>query len=202
MTTRDPARTGVKSAIRSRSGSRGRLTAAPLIAPARLVCLSRCLMTRKCARRADTQATKKYAPSWRAAILRAGVRRMSRVTLTCLSGAPTSLTHRERGMTPHIKIYRFDDAPQHLKDLSTNGGDEDWIAVLPQGWEVPLFLEDNQFFGCCSIDRREHCPRRWVLWPASHRHQPGARLAHCAGHVSMQPGCVDGPPPAPGDPQW
>ena len=31
----------------------------------------------------------------------------------------------------YIKIYRFEDAPEELKMLSTNGGDEDWIVIIP-----------------------------------------------------------------------
>lgn len=51
-----------------------------------------------------------------------------------------------------IMVYRFEDAPQHLQDLSTHGGDEDWLAVVPPhladeyiGW-----LEHGSF-GVCDI---------------------------------------------------
>lgn len=30
-----------------------------------------------------------------------------------------------------IKVYEFCGAPKYLQDLSTNGGDENWIAVVP-----------------------------------------------------------------------
>lgn len=30
-----------------------------------------------------------------------------------------------------IVVWRFDDAPRVLQHLSTNGGDEDWIAYIP-----------------------------------------------------------------------
>jgi hypothetical protein len=32
-----------------------------------------------------------------------------------------------------IKMWRFEDAPQELQELSTNGGDEDWLFLLPHG---------------------------------------------------------------------
>lgn len=28
-------------------------------------------------------------------------------------------------------VWRFHDAPQELRDLSTNGGDEDWLVEVP-----------------------------------------------------------------------
>lgn len=32
-----------------------------------------------------------------------------------------------------ITIWRFEDAPEMYQRLSTNGGDEDWIVVYPEG---------------------------------------------------------------------
>lgn len=56
----------------------------------------------------------------------------------------------------YIKVYRFHNAPQELKDLSINGGDEDWIAVVPE----EIYNQENQYigwiesngFGCCCVD--------------------------------------------------
>lgn len=52
-----------------------------------------------------------------------------------------------------ILVWRFDDAPGQLKALSTNGGDEDWLALLPvefaEAW-IPWL--DTDAFSCCSID--------------------------------------------------
>lgn len=31
----------------------------------------------------------------------------------------------------HIIIYEFDDAPEELQALSEQGGDEDWIIIIP-----------------------------------------------------------------------
>lgn len=32
-----------------------------------------------------------------------------------------------------IRVWRFEDAPAELQALSTHGGDEDWLAVVPAG---------------------------------------------------------------------
>lgn len=34
-------------------------------------------------------------------------------------------------MAMEVKIWRWEDAPQHLKNLSTNGGDEDFVVLIP-----------------------------------------------------------------------
>lgn len=32
-----------------------------------------------------------------------------------------------------IRVWRFEDAPRELQDLSVNGGDEDWLLEVPPG---------------------------------------------------------------------
>lgn len=62
-------------------------------------------------------------------------------------------------ITPnHIRVWRFEDAPEELQALSRNGGDEDWIALIPPkladkyiGW-----LEEGQSFGCCTVEVHTH----------------------------------------------
>ena len=34
-----------------------------------------------------------------------------------------------------ISLWRFDEAPEELRDLSTFGGDEDWLAELPPSFD-------------------------------------------------------------------
>jgi hypothetical protein len=61
-----------------------------------------------------------------------------------------------------IKVWRFQDAPQELQELSTNGGDEDWLATIPaelkdEHWVdcAMSTLYDNiasQAFGCSAIE--------------------------------------------------
>lgn len=57
----------------------------------------------------------------------------------------------------HIRVWRFKDAPDELRWLSKNGGDEDWLALIPPklkneyiGW-----LE-GESFGCCSVADYTH----------------------------------------------
>lgn len=35
-----------------------------------------------------------------------------------------------------ITIWPFNEAPEHLQRLSTNGGDEDWVVIFPDGMTV------------------------------------------------------------------
>jgi hypothetical protein len=56
----------------------------------------------------------------------------------------------------HIKIFAFYDAPEELRMLSQNGGDEDWIAIIPPRWQVPAFLEEGGSFGCCTVQEAQH----------------------------------------------
>jgi len=56
----------------------------------------------------------------------------------------------------HIRVWRFCDAPEELRNLSTNGGDEDWLALIPPklvGEYIPWIGAE---FGCSGIDKYEH----------------------------------------------
>lgn len=54
-----------------------------------------------------------------------------------------------------ITVWEFDNAPKEYRDLSTNGGDEDWIAFVPthlkDAW-IP-WLEEGPF-GCAGVQER------------------------------------------------
>jgi hypothetical protein len=55
-----------------------------------------------------------------------------------------------------IRVWRFKDAPPELRALSQVGGDEDWLALVPDqmieeyGW--PSWL-DAPSFGCAGVDK-------------------------------------------------
>ena len=54
-----------------------------------------------------------------------------------------------------IRLWRFYDAPPDLQALSENGGDEDWLMVVPPvlaNMYIP-WAEQGGSFGCCSVDR-------------------------------------------------
>lgn len=54
----------------------------------------------------------------------------------------------------YIKIYRFEDAPEELKMLSTNGGDEDWIVIIPPSLqdEYISWFETGTSFGFGRVE--------------------------------------------------
>lgn len=56
-----------------------------------------------------------------------------------------------------IKVWRFYDAPKAYRDLSTNGGDEDWVAFIPDAMsqEYIGWLESGSSFGCCCVDEHK-----------------------------------------------
>lgn len=53
----------------------------------------------------------------------------------------------------YIAVWRFEDAPKAFQALSTNGGDEDWIAFIPDGFPggVPYWMGDSADRGWCNI---------------------------------------------------
>lgn len=58
----------------------------------------------------------------------------------------------------HIRIWRFEDAPEELQELSRRGGDEDWIALVPPKLadeDIP-WLDSGTAFGCCDVSRHVH----------------------------------------------
>lgn len=56
---------------------------------------------------------------------------------------------------PAMVIWRFQEAPGELRQLSNHGGDEDWVALLPVGMEQPSWMESGSNFGCCSVSSHE-----------------------------------------------
>ncbi len=50
-----------------------------------------------------------------------------------------------------IIVYRFCDAPPQLQQLSTNGGDEDWLAVIPPHLtDAYIGWMESQGFDTCT----------------------------------------------------
>jgi len=70
----------------------------------------------------------------------------------CIKDDIEELKQLKKELKNCIKVWRFDDAPKEYQNLSKNGGDEDWIALVPKklnknyiGWL------DSSSFGCCHI---------------------------------------------------
>lgn len=60
--------------------------------------------------------------------------------------------------TNAVTVWRFEDAPIVYRDLSTSGGDEDWLAWVPDAFkdDYTPWLQQPAF-GCCSVSV---CPIR------------------------------------------
>ena len=58
----------------------------------------------------------------------------------------------------HIQIWQWEDAPEELKALSTNGGGEEWVALIPpklaEEW-IPWLDEFTPFAPVC-LEVHEH----------------------------------------------
>ena len=58
-----------------------------------------------------------------------------------------------RPLSQAIIVWDFDDAPEELRKLSTNGGDEDWLALVPMAMaERYIGWLNEPAFGCCSVE--------------------------------------------------
>lgn len=59
-------------------------------------------------------------------------------------------------MTEPIQVWPFYDAPEEYQNLSTNGGDEDWLAFIPADvWEksgeyISWMGDGGTPFGVCG----------------------------------------------------
>lgn len=52
-----------------------------------------------------------------------------------------------------ILIWPYNEAPSEYQ-FTDNGGDEDWVAFIPNERFIPPFL-DGPAFGCCCINKYE-----------------------------------------------
>lgn len=62
----------------------------------------------------------------------------------------------EARRTIPILVWKFYDAPESLQTLSDNGGDEDWLAVVPEGYGYIGWIEGGSQFGCCGVQTVHH----------------------------------------------
>ena len=71
-----------------------------------------------------------------------------------------------------IFVWWFGDAPAHLQERSTNGGDEDWLAEIPPGFGGARgvgWMWEGGNFGCCSVDEFDHPDKPgWKIAIGSH----------------------------------
>ena len=62
-----------------------------------------------------------------------------------------------------IIVWRFYAAPGELRALSPHGGDEDWVALLPEDEEQPSWMESGSSFGCCDVSEHQLADGRFVF---------------------------------------
>lgn len=51
-------------------------------------------------------------------------------------------------MNKPIQVWAWEDAPAEFKALSSHGGDEDWVALIPKEFQwkmTPMWLEEPHF---------------------------------------------------------
>jgi hypothetical protein len=57
---------------------------------------------------------------------------------------PDEGTPKDTVATPEpIKIWAFQDGPEHLRNMSEHGGDEDWIALVPSNYREVEYTKLN-----------------------------------------------------------
>lgn len=60
-----------------------------------------------------------------------------------------------------LKTWSFSDAPEEYKLLSDNGGDEDWITLVPRSWGegdgywIPWLEDYCGQYGACRTNKYE-----------------------------------------------
>lgn len=59
------------------------------------------------------------------------------------------------GSARMIKVWRFEDAPKAYSQLSPHGGDEDWVALVPEDMSRPLWMDSGTSFGCCDVSEHK-----------------------------------------------
>lgn len=68
-----------------------------------------------------------------------------------------------------VRIWRFEKAHEAFQMLSTNGGDEDWVALIPPSMSEEYFgwMEEGSPFGCCDVSEYD-LPWGWKVRIGSH----------------------------------
>lgn len=58
----------------------------------------------------------------------------------------------------HIRVWRWQDAPEELQALSQHGGDEDWVALVPPllAGEWIDWMEEGTRFGRHDVSEHTH----------------------------------------------
>src|SRR5208282_4503789 len=62
-----------------------------------------------------------------------------------------------QGRARPILVWRFHEAPEEIKEVAKQGGDESWIALFPpeKANDWPLWADEGTPFGYSFVDRIE-----------------------------------------------
>jgi hypothetical protein len=71
-------------------------------------------------------------------------------------------------MDRFVRVWRFRDAPQEFRELSNHGGDEDWVAFIPESMKGEWFgwMDDGTPFGSCDVS--EHSVEGGIIRIGAH----------------------------------
>jgi len=60
-------------------------------------------------------------------------------------------------MANTIQVWRWQDAPESYRKLSPHGGDEDWVAYVPEALrhEEIAWMQRGSLFGCCDVSEHD-----------------------------------------------
>lgn len=65
---------------------------------------------------------------------------------------------------PCIRLWRWADAPEKYRRLSQHGGDEDYVAYIPNELQdVAYHLDSGSWFGVCDVQLVEQTNGSLVL---------------------------------------
>lgn len=70
-----------------------------------------------------------------------------------VGNSPDSLADGKDGRA--ILVWRFEVAPKEYQALSLHGGDEDWVAFVPDWYGgAPVWVQQGSF-GCCDVSEHK-----------------------------------------------
>ena len=69
-----------------------------------------------------------------------------------------------------IRVWSFEDAPKRYQNMSEHGGDEDWLAIVPNAYVSSMYLDglpnwmtEGSPFGCCAVSKRKLKDGYWLV---------------------------------------
>ena len=69
---------------------------------------------------------------------------------------------------PAAQLWMFHDAPRELRDLSSHGGDEDWVLLVPKSMDASCYMDSiAAAIGVCGTSR-DVLPNGDVVYIGAH----------------------------------